>query len=93
MSLSKYNKFYIGLAKDGRPYNFAVLRPKKNNMQAEIKLPHSEELDTIIEENQLDDMGYNKRYGNYRIRLTKGEIQEKKEVLKDLLTKAEELFR
>lgn len=89
----KYNKFYIGLAKDGRPYNFAVFRPKKNNMQVEIKLPHSEELDTILEENQLDDMGYNKRYGNYRIRLTKGEIQEKKEVLKDLLTKAEELFR
>ena len=89
----KYNKFYIGLAKDGRPYNFAVFRPKKNNMQVEIKLPHSEELDTILEENQLDDMGYNKRYGNYRIRLTKGEIQKKKEVLKDLLTKAEELFR
>ena len=89
----KYNKFYIGLAKDGRPYNFAVFRPKKNNMQVEIKLPHSEELDTMLEENQLDDMGYNKRYGNYRIRLTKGEIQQKKEVLKDLLTKAEELFR
>jgi len=89
----KYNKFYIGLAKDGRPYNFAVFRPKKNNMQVEIKLPHSEELDTILEENQLDDMGYNKRYGNYRIRLTKGEIQKKKEVLKDLLTKAEESFR
>jgi hypothetical protein len=25
----KYNKFYIGLAKDGQPYNFIVFRPKK----------------------------------------------------------------
>lgn len=89
----KYNKFYIGLAKDGRPYNFAIFRPKKSHMQVEIKLPHSDETDKILEENQLDDMGYNTRYGNYRIRLSKGEIAKKKAVLKQLLAQSEDLFR
>ena len=26
----KYNKFYIGLAKNGQPSNFVIFRPKKD---------------------------------------------------------------
>jgi hypothetical protein len=88
----KYNKFYIGLAKDGQPNNFAIFRPKKNHMRLELKLPKSDEIDKIIEENELDEMGYDNRWGNYRIRLNKGEISKKKEVLKTLLENAEKNF-
>ena len=28
----KYNKFYIGLSKDGQPFNFAQFRPRKNTI-------------------------------------------------------------
>lgn len=35
----KYNKFYIGLSKDGQPYNFVVFQPKKNQLNLELKLP------------------------------------------------------
>lgn len=28
----KYNKFYIGLEKDGQPYNFVTFRPKKTSL-------------------------------------------------------------
>ncbi len=88
----KYNKFYIGLAKDGQPNNFAIFRPKKNYMRLELKLPKSDEVDLIIENNDLDEMGYDNRWGNYRIRLNKGEISKKEEIIKTLLEKAEKNF-
>lgn len=89
----KYNKFYIGLAKDGRPNNFAIFGPRKAHLQVEFKVPQSDELDNLIEQNQLDDMGYDKKYGKYRLRISKGEVQKKKEVLKTLLNRSEENFR
>lgn len=88
----KYNKFYIGLAKDGQPNNFAIFRPKKSYMRLELKLPKSDEVDQLIEENELDEMGYDNRWGNYRIRLNKGEINKKSEVIKTMLEKAEKNF-
>lgn len=88
----KYNKFYIGLAKDGQPNNFAIFRPKKSYMRLELKLPKSDDVDQLIEENELDEMGYDSRWGNYRIRLNKGEIGKKKEVMKIMLEKAENNF-
>ena len=88
----KYNKFYIGLAKDGQPNNFAICRPKKNYMIIELRLQKSEEIDQNIERNDLDEMRYDKRWGNYRIRLNKGEISKKTEVIQTLLEKAEKNF-
>lgn len=35
----KYNKFYIGLAKNGQPFNFITFRPKKSFMRIEPRLP------------------------------------------------------
>ena len=88
----KYNKFYIGIAKDGQPNNFAIFRPKKSYMRLELKHPKSDEIDQLIEDNELDEMGYDSRWGNYRIRLNRGEISKKKESLKDMLQKAEKYY-
>lgn len=89
----KYNKFYIGLEKDGQPNNFAILRPKKSFTRIELKLPKSPEIDEIIEKNELDEMGYDSRWGNYRIRLDKGDIKKHEKVLKDLLIKAVDNYK
>ncbi|HYX09704.1 MAG TPA: hypothetical protein VE912_23450, partial [Bacteroidales bacterium] len=70
----KYNKFYIGLATDGHPNNFAIFKPQKNYLRLELRLPKSEETDEVIENNDLDQMGYDNSWGAYRIRLNKGEI-------------------
>ncbi len=86
----KYNKFYIGLSKDGQPNNFAVFRPRKKALSIEIKLPFLEEIQKIIEDNDLDDMGYLKRWGVFRLRLDKEDIAKKRDVLKDLLQRAYE---
>lgn len=84
----KYNKFYIGLAQDGQPSNFCLFRPRKKDLNIEIKLPHSEEIQTLVESEGLDDMGYDSRWGTYRLRLSKGEIKNKKEVLRSLMEQA-----
>ena len=80
----KYNKFYIGLEKDGQPYNFILFRPKKNQLNFELKLSQTEELDAKIDEAGLDTLEYNKRWGQYRLRLTKDDIKSKPEVLTEL---------
>jgi hypothetical protein len=89
----KYNKFYIGLAKDGQPYNFAIFRPMKKVMAIELKLPQSEETQALIDEAGFDDMGYDARWGNYRLRLTKPEIKSKSDVLNKLLQDAYKNYR
>ena len=80
----KYNKFYIGLEKDGQPYNFVMFRPKKNQLNFEFKLPQTDELDAKIDEADLNTLEYNKRWGLYRLRLTKDDIKSKSDVLRDL---------
>jgi len=80
----KYNKFYIGLEKDGQPYNFVSFRPKKNQLNFELKLPQTDAIDEKIDQAELDTLEYNKRWGLYRLRLTKNDIQSKSEVLKEL---------
>ena len=80
----KYNKFYIGVEKDGQPYNFVTFRPKKNTLNFELKLPQTNNLDAKIDEAGLDTFEYNKKWGLYRLRLTTKDIRTKPEVLKEL---------
>ncbi|HKH98965.1 MAG TPA: DUF5655 domain-containing protein [Candidatus Sulfotelmatobacter sp.] len=84
----KYNKFYIGLSKDGAPYNFVTFRPKKNFLTFEPKIAESEEFDTLIEEAGLDSLEYNKRWGYYRLRLTADDVTSRAAVLKRLIKAA-----
>ena len=64
----KYNKFYIGLAKNGQPSNFVVFRPKKNFLRIEPRLAKSDETQDQLETAGLDVMDYDDRWGRYRIR-------------------------
>lgn len=88
----KYNKFYIGLAKNGIPNNFATLTPKKNFMVLGIRLPKTEEIDQIVEATEIGEMGYDNRWGRYRLRINKDDIEKHKDVIKELLIKAETYF-
>jgi len=80
----KYNKFYIGVEKDGQPYNFVTFRPKKNTLNFELKLSQTNNLDAKIDEAGLDTFEYNKKWGLYRLRLTTKDIKTKPEVLQEL---------
>ena len=86
----KYNKFYIGLSKDGQTFNFVTFEPKKNRLNLDLKLPRSDELDGKIEEAGLETLEYDKQWGHYRLRLTKDDMKSNETVLKELARTAYE---
>lgn len=81
----KYNKFYIGLAKNSQPSNFVLFRPKKDWLRMEIRLTKSDEMQARLEDAGLDLMDYDNHWGRYRIRLAKGDVQKHNAFLTELL--------
>jgi hypothetical protein len=86
----KYNKFYIGLARNGQPCNFFIVKPKKDFIRFKVRLKKSDETQERLENAGLDYMGYDNRWGYYRIRLKPGEIEKNKEILKEIIKEAYE---
>lgn len=84
----KYNKFYIGLAENGQPNNFAIFRPQKNAMRLEVRLKKDEEMEGKLNDAGLDVMDYDNKWGRYRIRLTKGETDKHSDILEKILLEA-----
>jgi len=82
----KYNKFYIGLAKDGQSNNFVTFRPQKNALRIEIRLQKSEELEQELEGCGLDIGEY--KWGRYRVRLMPEDIEKHRDVLRNVFERA-----
>ena len=72
----KYNKFYIGLAKNDKPNNFDVFRGKMDLLLVEPRLERSEVMEKHMEEAGLVLLDYYSRWGRYRIRLSKEDAKK-----------------
>ncbi len=83
-----YNKHYIGFWLDNKAFNFANCRPQKNSLQLRVNLPQAQEINERIDEQSIDVLEYDKRASQYRLKLTEGEIKEKRDFLKELLKMA-----
>lgn len=84
----KYNKFYVGLARNGQPSNFVVFRPKKGFLRIEPRLKDSAEMQDRLESAGLDIMEYDARWGRYRIRPQPGDIAKYEDLLQTLIADA-----
>lgn len=84
----KYNKFYIGLAKDGNPFNFVQFRPKKNFVRVEPRLPESDEIKEKLDNSGLDLMEYDSKWGRYRVNVNVGDLEKHRDVLSELIAAA-----
>ena len=84
----KYNKFYIGLARNDQPNNFAIFRPNKSGMRMEVRLPRSENDQKELVQTGLDVMDFDQRWGRYRIRLTKEDIKHHAAFIAEFLQRA-----
>lgn len=84
----KYNKFYIGTAKNGTPHNFVVFRPKKGFIRFEPKLRNTTETQERLEAAGLDVMDYDSRSGRFRIRLQPGEVDKHREILTEVIAES-----
>ncbi|MEA1981093.1 MAG: DUF5655 domain-containing protein [candidate division Zixibacteria bacterium] len=88
----KYNKYYIGLAKSGRPCNFVSFKAKKGFVRLDIKLKQTNEISEMIEQTSLDVMEYDKRWGAYRLRLNKEDITNNRDTIFKLMKMAHENY-
>ena len=84
----KYNKFYIGIARNGEPNNFVSFSPKKEWLRLHLRLARNGELDAKLEQAGLDVMDYDSRWGQYRIRVSKQDVKGHEALLKGLLQSA-----
>jgi len=87
----KYNKFYIGLAKDNVANNFVVFRPKKGFLRIEPRLKNTPEKQENLEAAGLDVMDYDRRWGRYRIRLKPDELDKHEDILTEVIAEAYEV--
>ena len=87
----KYNKFYIGLARNGVASNFVIFKPQKNAIRIEVRLPKSVECSQQLEDAGIDVMDYDARWGRYRLRLQKNDISKYQDLLKGLFQQAYEM--
>lgn len=82
----KYNKFYIGLAKDGQPFNFVFFEPRKNFVILRLRMPKAEEIDTRLENADMDMLDHQE--GAYRLRIKKKVLASNAEFLAELMREA-----
>jgi len=84
----KYNKFYVGLTKDGRADNYAQFRPQKASVVFEARLPRTDETDALLEEAGIETLEYSTRWARYRIRVTEKDFKMHTELFKKLINDA-----
>ena len=83
-----YTKNYIGLKKNGMPYNFVVFKPVKNKAKYLVYVPKSDDLDGKIALAEFDTTSYSNRAGCYRLHLDRSDIESKRDTLKELSQRA-----
>lgn len=87
----KYNKFYIGLAQNGRADNFISFRARKGYTRMDIRMDKSENLENKMENIGLDLVDYEKRTSCYRIKLKMNDVKKYREFLGTLIKLAKNI--
>jgi len=88
----KFNKHYIGLAKNNIANNFISFVPRKSAVLFNVKLEQTEEVDQLIEESDLDVLAYDKQWNQYRIRIKESDLDTNIDTIIDLATRAKEAY-
>ena len=79
----KYNKFYIGLVKEGRPFNFVTFQPRKKHLILRVMMPKSEDLDERIDGAGIDTLDH--RRGTYRLRIAEDDLTSKSDFIREIM--------
>lgn len=81
----KYNKFYIGQTRNGLVDNFLIYRPRKGYVVIEPRIERSDELSARIDELGLESLRYDTTWNRYRLRLTRDDLANHRDLLEDLI--------
>lgn len=84
----KYNKYYIGLARNGIADNFISLRPRQKWVIFQPKVASSPELNQRLEDAGLEVKAYESRFNHYKIRLDESELNEHIALIREIISMA-----
>ena len=88
----KYNKFYIGISKDGVAKNFISFKPKKSFLYLIFKANEDKQLSEKLEDAGLD-ITYESRWKQYRIKLADYEDYKKhRDIIVECVSIARDYF-
>ena len=88
----KYNKFYIGLAKDGVAKNYLYFKPKKQYAYLFVKGHEDQEIDSLLDDAGID-YTYVNRGKNYRLKIkTFDEYKQNRELILKLVDGARSYY-
>lgn len=85
-----YTKANLRLGANGQHIPFVLLKPRKKFFTLILKVAKSEDIDSIIENNDFDNLEYFR--SRYRLRIAKEDLTDKKEKLKELFLLAEKKY-
>ena len=88
----KFNKHYIGLAKNNIANNFITLTPRKTMVLLAIKLEKTEEINEMIAQSDLDILTYDQQWNQYRFRIKEGDLGDNFSVIYELASKAKQEY-
>jgi len=80
-----YKKYFIGLARSGVANNFVQFRPKQKCLKLTFRCEQSVDLEKRLEAAGIEIIGYDKKWGEYDIRITPSDYASHKELLLDLM--------
>lgn len=90
----KYNKFYIGITKDGVAKIFIYFKPKKNFVYLNIKTGEETSEFTVAFENAGLDVSYVPRNRSYAVKINSyNDYEKNKELIDRAIKKAQEYFK
>jgi hypothetical protein len=78
----------IGLSKRGRPNNFIVFRAKKKFLRVEARINDMDSCKNALEEKDIEIVSLDKRSGRIKFRVTKADINNNRETLKQIFETA-----
>ena len=84
----KYNKYYIGLAKNGLAKNYISFTPRKEVVILSLKIAHEKEIDDELQASDLETLAYDNQFNNYRIRIHQSDLEKERELILKLMQKA-----
>lgn len=88
----KYNKFYIGMAKNGIVKNFITFKPKKSFLYLNIKGEENVKIKNLLEEAGLD-VSYSSGWKEYNIKIAKiEEFINNKDLIMELINSSLNYF-
>ena len=84
----KYNKYYIGLAKNGLAKNYISFTPRKEVVILSLKIAHEKEIDDELQASDLEILAYDNQFNNYRIRIHQSDLEKERERILKLMQRA-----